>query len=74
MHDREWQVSEIPNRKKAYVALCILRALSRNDAYGDTWAKQVVGLMRRYDAEPRWLNAMGIPLHWKNQQFWRAVV
>lgn len=69
-----WQSPRIPNNKKIYVVLCILRHLSWREPSGDAWAAQVVDLMKQHDAEPRWLNAMGIPRDWKENPFWNQFI
>ncbi len=69
-----WQPPEIPDNKKVLAVLCILRSMSIREPSGEMWARQTAELMRRYDAEPRWLHAMGIPTGWKNHPFWSSVV
>jgi len=69
-HEAAWKPPAIPDPKKVYGVLCILRHLSVDEPCGDKWRRHVVGLLERWDAEPRWRNAMGIPVDWKNSVFW----
>ena len=73
-YQKDWRPPEIPNPKKVYAVLCILRGLSSNEQCGDAWARQIVELMKRYDTEPRWLHAMGIPRDWKTKAFWNGAI
>jgi abortive infection bacteriophage resistance protein len=63
--------TEIPNEKKIYPVLCMLRFLSEHEPLRDDWARRLTRLIRKYDSEPRWLNAMGVPVDWATKEFWR---
>jgi len=69
---QSWKPPAIPNPKAVYSVLCILRHLSVGEPCGDKWRMQTVGLLERWDAEPRWRKAMGIPVDWKSSVFWSS--
>ncbi len=69
----DWDEASLPNMKRVYSVLCVLRHLSRNDPCGDTWAARVAELLGIMDGNARFQRMMGLPETWRSSPFWSGL-
>ncbi len=68
-----WTGEHLPSPKRIHVVLCVLRSLSRGHPCSNEWAASIARLLARFDDEPRWQRAMGLPPGWRESPFWKEV-
>ena len=72
-NDDNFMRSHYKNQHGVYLVVLILRHLTMENLGANDWAKAMVELLKTWDSEPRWLNAMGMPVEWKGHPFWEVV-
>jgi abortive infection bacteriophage resistance protein len=70
--DSDWSSTKFTNDRRIYVALLILRHLTRSHQRGDAWARDAVTLLGTWDSEERWQRSMGMPTTWREHPFWKV--
>ena len=69
----EWDPNHVPNAKRVYSVLCVLRQLSRSDPCGDGWARRVVALLSWLEGQPGLQKMAGVPAAWRSSVFWSGL-
>ncbi len=69
----DWRNNAAPKPRRIYVVFCILRHLTREQPFGDAFARRAVDWISRIASEPRWRDAIGAPPNWQNQSLWTFV-
>lgn len=62
----------VPNRRRSYVVVLMLRHLTRPARLADDWAREAIALLHTWDGQPRWQSAMGLPATWAQMDLWQA--
>lgn len=71
--DTNYSSGDYTHHRRVYLVLLMLRQLTNNHHAGDDWARAMVGLLGAWDGEPRWQNAMGMPVDWRKHSFWEGI-
>jgi len=65
-----WNPQEIPNRKRFFAILIILRHLLDGQGLGDAWQVSVTRLIEPIAETDRFRHAMGLPGNWQTHRRW----
>ena len=64
--------AKIPNKRRSYIILLMLRQLTAQSHAADDWAHTLVKLLHEWDQHPRWQSAMGLPATWSELAIWKV--
>lgn len=70
--DSDWNSAKYTSDRRIYVAILILRFLTRQHPNGEAWACEICRLLRTWEGQVRWQRAMGVPLDWHDHPFWKG--
>lgn len=66
-----WRPEEIPNQKRLFCVLIILRHLLDGQRLGDAWQREVSELLKPVADFQPFRIAMGLPEDWQGHPRWR---
>lgn len=71
MAEPAWRPPLLPRPDRLYCVLLMLRFLLEQSGNGAAWKEAVNTLLSPIAAEPRWRNAMGLPVNWIEHPLWQ---
>lgn len=66
-----WPSNIIPNQKRLFCVLVILRHLLHTQGMGDVWQEEVADLIRPVAVNPHFRAVMGLPKNWEDHPKWK---
>jgi hypothetical protein len=67
-----WQPNEIPNHKRLFAVLVMLRHLLDGQGLGDDWQGSVTRLIEPIAATDQFRVVMGLPMGWQTHRRWQV--